>query len=214
MIADLEALAVHLRALQHDRKTDIRYEFTPELSARMNDASIVEALVAGLPMVQGIQYRIVRSRGRGAVLMAKLRYREGVRMLDHFHGINVLLTQDETAALETARSIICETVRLEDAAARFRYVYNWICKSITYVHTAPGKKGYERLVGAAGVLMDRQANCQGFADVLHLLCGLCGIESEYRCGHGARRLHVWNAVCLNGEWTEVDGSKGARSIAD
>ena len=61
-----------------------------------------------------------------------------------------------------------------------------------------------------GALLDGQANCQGFADVVYLLCRLCGIACEYRCGHGERRLHVWNAVRVNGVWQEADASKGAR----
>ena len=124
------------------------------------------------------------------------------------------LTAEESAVLETAKSIAAEAKRLCDEEDRFRHVYDWICRNIRYAHTSPGQKGYERLVGAASVLEDHQANCQGFADVLYLLCGLCGIACEYRCGRGEKRLHVWNAVRLKGVWREVDVSKGARCIAD
>lgn len=214
MIASMEEFAEHLAALQRNRGTDIRCELTPAFSARMNDAALVEALVTGLPMAQGIQHRIIRSRGRGAVLTAKVKYRQGVRMLDHCQEGDVLLTCEESNGLETARSIAGEAAEFAGDEACFRCVYDWVCRNITYAHTAPGKKGYEQLVGAASVLQARQANCQGFADVLYLLCGICGIECEYRCGRGERRLHVWNAVRLNGEWREVDASKGARCIAD
>lgn len=214
MIDSMEELAVHLARLQCDRRMDIKSELTPTLSARMNDAALVEALITGLPMAQGIRQRIVRSRGRGVLLMAKVKYREGVRMLDHWRSGEGSLTEDESAALEIARSIAAEAMKHEHDEARYRYVYDWICRNIGYVHTAPGKKGYEQLVGAAGAIHGGQANCQGFADVLYLLCGLCGVECEYRCGRGTRRLHVWNAVRLNGQWREVDVSKGARGITD
>lgn len=207
IVASMAELSSYLEKAQAERMTDIRCELTPALSARMNDTALVEALVTGLPMAQGVKYRILRSRGRGVVLTAKLHYREGVRMLDGH-----ALTAEEAAALNAARVIVNEVLRQDDEEARFRQVYDWVCENICYVHTAPGKKGYERLVGAAGVLEDRQANCQGFADLMYLLCGLCGIECKYCCGRGERRLHVWNAVRVNGVWHEVDASKGARGL--
>ena len=119
------------------------------------------------------------------------------------------LSADESAALEAARHVVSGFLSCGEEE-RFHRIYDWVCRNIRYAHTAPGQKGYERLVSASGVLSDKQANCQGFADVLYLLCGLCGIECEYRCGHGERQLHVWNAVRINDAWQEVDASKGAR----
>lgn len=209
MIQSVAELAVYLAAVQASGAVEIRCDLTPALSSRMSDAALVEALITGLPMAQGVQYRILRSRGRGAVLTAKLRYRAGVRMLD-----GAALTGDEASALDVARGIAAEALRLPSEEVRFQWVYDWICSHVRYVHTAPGRKGYDRLVSAAGALLEGQSNCQGFADALYLLCGLCGIECEYRCGRGERRLHVWNAVRINGEWRETDVSKGARTTAD
>lgn len=207
IVADREALSAYLLEAQAARLTEIRCELSSEFSAHMHDAALMEALITGLPMAQGIQHRILRSRGRGVVLTAKVRYRDGVRMLD-----GSALTEQEAIALELARAITAE-VGSGNEESRFCYLYEWVCRNIRYVHTAAGKKGYENLVGASGAMMERQANCQGFADVLYLLCGLCGIRCAYRCGQGMRRLHVWNAVCLDGEWREVDASKGARALS-
>lgn len=209
LIPDMAALQEYLAQCQSCRATEVCCELTPALSARVNDAALAEAVVTGLSMAQGIQQRIVRSRGRGVILTAKVRYRQGVRMLG-----GTSLIAEESAGLETAQRIAEEAKRLCDEEDRFRYVYDWVCRNIRYAHTAPGQKGYERLVGAASVLEDHQANCQGFADVLYLLCGLCGIACEYRCGRGEKRLHVWNAVRLKGIWHEADVSKGARSYGD
>lgn len=206
MIATMAEFSAFLADLQVQRASEVRCEFTQTLSARVNDAVLLEALVTGLSMAQGVQHRIVRSRGRGAVLTAKVHYRDAVRMLK-----GDALTAEESAALEMARSITANILQL-DAETRFNRVYDWVCGNIRYVHTAPGQKGYERLVGAAGALLDGQANCQGFADVMYLLCGLCGIACEYRIGRGERRLHVWNAVCLGDAWRDADASKGARSL--
>lgn len=209
MIASMDELTKYLAVIQQERREEIKCELTPALSARMNDAVLVEAVVTGLPMVQGIRHRIVRNRGRGTVLTAKVQYRQGVKMLEAFLS-GAPLTREEAIGLEIARSIVDESLQLA-TEARFQHVYDWICRNICYVNTAPGKKGYERLVSAGSVLSDRQANCQGYADVLYLLCSMCGIPIEYRCARGERRLHVWNAVLLNDEWLEVDASRGARA---
>lgn len=206
MISTLQELSAYLADIQANRAADVSCELTLALSAKVNDAALVEALITGLPMAQGVKQRIIRSRGRGGVLTAKVYYREGVRML-----AGKKLSKAEVTALDVARMIVAEWLQL-DEEARFNQVYDWVCRNIRYVHTAPGQKGYERLVGASGVLQDRQANCQGFADVFYLLCDLCDIQCEYRVGWGERRLHVWNSVCIGGQWQEVDASKGARML--
>lgn len=211
MFADAMELTAYLSACQDEQKQYIKCELTQAFSVRMSDAALVEILVTGLPMAQGIQHRILRSRGMGAVLTAKLRYRDGVRLLAHWRNGEGTRSAEEASALASARGIAAEASACDTQEAQFRYLYDWVCRNIRYAHTAPGKLGYERLVGASPVLTDRTANCQGFADVLYLLCGLCGIECQYRCGRGERRLHLWNAVHLNGEWREVDASKGART---
>ena len=208
MIASLAELDTYLSQVQAQRRDEVRCELTAVLSARVSDAVLRERLLLGLPMAQGLQPRILRSRGRGAVLTVKIRYRQGVRML-----ADDSLTGEESAVLEAARKIVADLLPLGEAE-RFRVVYDWLCRHVRYVHTAPGRKGYERLVCATGALLDGQANCQGFADALYLLCGLCGVGCEYRIGRGERRLHVWNTVCLNGAWQEADASRGARAIGD
>lgn len=214
MIAELAELNAYLADAQTRRAAYVRCEIASSLSDRMNDAAITEAIVTGLPMAQGIERRIVRSRGRGVAVTAKIRYREGVRMMDRFNGGGVTLTDSEFWRLADACDLCMEALKLDGAEARFRFVYDWLCKNVRYAHTSPGLKGYDRLVGAAGVLESRQANCQGFADTLYLLCGICGIPCEICCGRGERLLHVWNHVCIDGVWRAVDVSKGARSAKD
>ncbi len=209
MIESEEALAAYLAQCQAENRREIRCELSQAYSARVSDAALAEALVAGLPMAQGIQQRTVRSRGRGVLLTAKVRYRDGVRLL--VAGRNGdMLSGEEAVALELAK-FVAEQAKADTVEECLKKLYGWVCSSIRYVHTAPGQKGYERLVSAVGALHDGQANCQGFADVVYLLCGLCGIECQYRCGRGERRLHLWNAVLVNGVWKELDASKGARN---
>lgn len=209
-IGSLDMLRGYLSDAQARGESRITCELTREMTDRVTDAQLTEALATGLPMAQGIQRRILRSRGRGTILTAKVRWREGVRMLESSRRGLTVLTDAEADALEIARSVAAEAAVLADEAARLRYVFEWVCRNVRYVNTAPGQKGYERLVGACGALLDGQANCQGFADVMYLLCGLCGIEAAYRCGRGEKQLHVWNMVRVDGTWREADASRAAR----
>lgn len=203
----LEALAAQLQEAQQRLEREIRVVLTQSLSARTGNAALEELLVTSLPMVQGLRWRILRSRGRGAIITARVCYRDGVRML-----AGAPLTAMDEAALETARTIASMAMQQEDQRVRFDALYGWICSHIRYAHTNPGQNGYDQLVGATGVLLSGQGNCQGFADVTYLLCGLCGIPCEYRIGRGERLLHVWNAVCIGSAWQDVDASRGAREL--
>lgn len=204
MIASAEELRVRLSAMQEARQTEGRWELSPALSARMTHAALTALLLSGLPMAQELRPRIVRTRASVTLLTVKLRYRMGLRLTE-----GSIRTPDEAETLRRAQEI-ADSRPAGDASAAFDHVYGWLCRFVRYAHTAPGQKGYERLVCAAGALLDGQANCQGFADALYLLCSLCGIRCEYRVGRGERRWHVWNAVFLDGRWQEADASRGAR----
>lgn len=210
LIGSAEELAAYLAEAQEARRTEVRFELTAELSARLTDRQLTEALMTDLPMAQGVMRRIVRSRGKGTQVSLRLRYRDGIRLAELAAEDPALLTDLEREALDKARGIAAEAMRSSSEEERFASVHAWLCGHVTYVHTEPGRKGYERLVSAVGALLDGQANCQGFADALYLLCRLCGIAAAYRCGRGEKLLHVWNAVRLNGEWREADASKAAR----
>ena len=61
----LEALAAQLQEAQQRLEREIRVVLTQSLSARTGNAALEELLVTSLPMVQGLRWRILRSRGRG-----------------------------------------------------------------------------------------------------------------------------------------------------
>lgn len=211
-IDTMDALAAALQAAERYDGQRIVLRLTPALTARTTDAVLREAVVMALPAAQGIAVRILRSRGAGAEVAVKLHRRDGMRMLaNHLHG-EPALSPEEATALDKAREVASQALLHPDDHGRFRHVFGYLAANVRYVNTAPGQKGYPQLVSAAGVLRTGEGNCQGFADALYLLCGLCGIPAEYRCGRGERQLHVWNRVLIGGKWQDADASRAARGI--
>ena len=213
LITSMDELQAYLRDAQSQRVSYISCSLTAALSAKLSDDALTQALVIAIPMAQGIERRILRSRGKGIRLTAKLRYRSGIRMLDHLRGTGAPLDPEEETALQRATDLAAQFAA-PDEEMRFCQLYDWVCRHIRYENVVPGRNGYEALVSSGSAIHNGEANCQGFADVVYLLCGLCGIQAEYCCGRGNRRLHVWNMVCINGQWRTVDASKGARERSD
>lgn len=59
-----------------------------------------------------------------------------------------------------------------------------------------------------GVLWEKKAVCQGYAEAFQLFMELMGIESKVAVGtatsEGVVNSHAWNMISLNGEWYHVD----------
>ena len=166
--------------------------------------------------VQGItNAAYVDLRQEGNTYFIKLTEYPGNRIVDAWRsGDRTVLTNEENLALDYSLDLLESWKSLSSDPWEIEYeIFNFLARHITYTDSETNyytAESIPRQHTAIGALLDRQANCQGFADVMYLLCGLCSIACEYRIGRGERRLHVWNSVCMDGMWREVDASKGAR----
>ncbi len=180
-----------------------RIDFT--LPAHVPDAAIRRLLTQGLPLVQGMKVRIVRSRGRDTAVTAFLRYREGVLLVDEWRRTGrVPAVMADTLAI---------AARIPTEATRARFLCGRVARHIRYVNTAPGHAGYDRLVGAMGALSGGQANCQGFADAYYLIGSLAGLNVRHILGERNHRPHLWNQVKIGADWLHVDVSRVSRQLA-
>lgn len=59
---------------------------------------------------------------------------------------------------------------------------------------------------AYGVLIHGVAVCNGYAEAMGLLLTCAGVDNEIITGSANGELHAWNAVCLDGEWYQVDST--------
>ncbi|MDE7326008.1 MAG: Ig-like domain-containing protein [Lachnospiraceae bacterium] len=53
-------------------------------------------------------------------------------------------------------------------------------------------------------LFDGTAVCQGYAETMKLFLDALGIENQLIYGTGAGISHVWNLICLDGDWYHMD----------
>lgn len=57
---------------------------------------------------------------------------------------------------------------------------------------------------AYGVLIEKRAVCDGYAESFAMLCECMGIQCDIVVGTADGELHAWNQVCLDGSWYNVD----------
>lgn len=57
---------------------------------------------------------------------------------------------------------------------------------------------------AKGVLIDKLAVCQGYAEAFKLIMTELGIGCHIITGHAKQELHAWNIVRIDNEWYQVD----------
>lgn len=199
-ITSADVLREYLVQVQSLRMSEARCRLSIGFAARITKGQVQRILDETLSLVQGRTWQMKRLRGGGAEVLAHLTYRDGLRMAAGRLPVPDLAW---VVAQEAAR-------RYPDPMHRFCWLYALVARGVTYVHTKPGAVGYQRLVGASGVLETGQGNCQGFADVLFLLGQLSGLEMEVCIGPTQRGLHAWNRVLLEGQWAASDASRGSR----
>ncbi len=197
----MPALSELFAAAQAERAS--RIDFT--LPAHVPDAEIRRLLTEGLPLMQGIQQRIVRSRGCETRVTAFLCCREGVLLVDEWR---------QTGRIPPVMADTLEiAARIPTQSTRARFLCGRVARHIRYANTAPGRVGYDRLVGAMGALTGGRANCQGFADAYYLIGTLAGLEVRHILGERNHRPHMWNQVKVGDEWLHVDVSRVSRLLA-
>jgi len=111
-----------------------------------------------------------------------------------------------------------------------RAIFVWISENIAYdcgsenrLEAEPEEAIdplYYTQVQLGNILKTRRTRCEGFAFTFKLMCNLSGIYCSIQEGFarfGGEKVdpatvmpnHAWNAVCLDGNWFEIDVSAGS-----
>lgn len=103
-------------------------------------------------------------------------------------------------ALEAAVQKILEKITPEmDDFQKVKLFHDEIIQNCTYTLFGASVD----ISSAYGALVNGKALCQGYAQAFSLLCGRAGIDNCYVIGY-ANEAHMWNKVCLDGQWYNVD----------
>lgn len=78
------------------------------------------------------------------------------------------------------------------------YFDELICKKVEY------DEENELANTVYGALVEGKAMCEGYAKSYKLLCNMLGIECELTVGSGKGDPHMWNTVCVDGEYVYTD----------
>lgn len=112
--------------------------------------------------------------------------------------------REQTEQLEeTAKEILENIPEEESVYLRARLIYEYIISNTEYV-----RNGNDQNI--AGVLLQREAVCAGYARTFQYLCEKAGIECIYVTGDARDTVegHAWNIVKLDGEYYYVDTTYG------
>ncbi len=90
-----------------------------------------------------------------------------------------------------------------------KIIHDYIVKSVNYdTQTADNVKNlYVTLPHAFdlyGAAVENKAVCEGYAKLFQYLCYNVGINSTQIIGTGNNGNHMWNAVCIDNKWYQVD----------
>lgn len=118
--------------------------------------------------------------------------------------LNYVLSEETVTnrqnALEAAVQKILEKITPEmDDFQKVKLFHDEIIQNCTYTLFGASVD----ISSAYGVLVNGKALCQGYAQAFSLLCGRAGIDNCYVIGY-ANEAHMWNKVCLDGQWYNVD----------
>lgn len=105
---------------------------------------------------------------------------------------------------------------------KIRIIYQWLEEhtaydteayqdSIAHRHRKTGET-YEYAHNAWGLFIKGKGMCQGYSDAFLLLCHMAWIEAAAVTGSINQSIpHVWNTVCLAGNWYYVDATNNTHN---
>lgn len=106
----------------------------------------------------------------------------------------------------------------KEESAKVKYIYNWILNRSTYDwnefyaynRTGAPTKGDDYSI--VGIMLNKSATCQGYANSFQYLCDQLGVECITVDGIGnygnGNMAHAWNYVKVDGNWYLVDTTWG------
>lgn len=129
-------------------------------------------------------------------------------------GEREVLSTEEKLLLAHVQELLAALPAKADAYDTAVALHDLLCDACSYAAADMRQGVPSRRSDAAGALLDGQANCQGYADALQLLCLLSGIPCKKVAGEAGGGPHMWNLICVDGQWMYVDATFDDGFFAD
>lgn len=149
----------------------------------------------------------IENDGTSAKKIYNVTYYAGARVAHaYLNNDTSALSSEEKKLYNEAVSILKNIMKKPTDLQKEYYIHDVVINRAKYeAVNFEGLKPNEipRGKSALGVLLDHNANCQGFSDAFYMLCRMAGLKAgiwDGNCGGG----HTWNTIELNGRTYFVD----------
>ena len=209
-ITTLSVLREFLRQQEMQRVEAFTFQPGGALNARYPGGKLQAFVLDAMPLACRI-HTSTRTEGDVRTVTCTMTYRSGVRMLDAWRcGSMSGLTREELLALPVAENI-AQSIRNKrrEPMDRLYLLYSYVAALVTYRKDSVSDQHFHQLASGAWALVNKEANCQGFADLLYLLGSMLGFKMGMQGGMSRTGGHMWNTIELDGCRYAMDASVAA-----
>lgn len=209
-ITTLPMLREWLRQQEMQRTETFTFRPGGALDSRYPGEQLQSLVLNAMPLTVRI-HTSTRIEGSARTVTCTVTYRSGVRMLDAWRrGSMTGLTREELLAMPMAESI-AQSIRIKrtEPMDRLNLLYSYVAALVTYRKDSVSDQHFRQLASGAWALVNREANCQGFADLMYLLGSMLGFRMGMQGGTSQAGGHMWNTIVLDNCHYAMDASGAA-----
>lgn len=158
----------------------------------------IDSWLLKLPGLTGVNCTYIAFPGYTTV-QAKLTYWDNYPIIHAYKtGRTSSLNERQLALYDKYCQIIKENTSITKTAAMNELaIHDYLVDNITY-------SGMTAEYAAYDALFTGNAVCMGYAECFQTLMEMLGIECVPVTGYADGQSHIWNMVCLDNEWYQVD----------
>ena len=170
-----------------------------------SDDSDLANTVFSLCGIYTYSYSKRSSGGNTRVNLSDIVYYSGKKIAAAWStGKTSVLNSREKQTLEKAENLMPRFTG--SSLEKEKAIHDYICEHTSYLKQKAS--GIQEKDTAIGVLLNGQADCDGFSDAFYLLGTMAGLEVRHLNGYATNSegtgSHMWNLLHLNGQWVMLD----------
>lgn len=153
--------------------------------------------------------------GAKAVKISNITMRPGIRMAEAYaNGLTDRLSKTEKNCLKEIGRAVQDLQKKHPAGSveLELAIYDYICDRLEY-RTSKSSAEREKLTSACYAFLNREGNCQAYADLFYTMTTIAGFETSVIAGE-VDGGHVWNTILIGSDLVMVDVTFGDSGDSD